>query len=387
MRLIVLFSMLLVAACPDVAPAPGEGEGEGEDALEAALLRYAEAECFFEETCLRADELRPSTDFSRCVEQLARGHRGSFFTTRRRFDVDNADACAAQMLNCDVAFDARAPCLNVFAGESGSGEACTSTRECAPLAELACVVDAAGCRSCEELKVIGDPCVNGRDCRPDDICDRSTSPPSCQLAPLVGAPCDVDVTSADFGPGGCGMRAFCDGDVRSADGVREGICVPQIPRVGDRCLHRCTGLKIGGLFCDDGRCAEVEVVDIGAACDLLEFGAVPLNRRFCVDPSFNECQPDGTGAGVCVARAGSCRGACNGDEACVEGSCRSRIGVAPGESCGGERFCTDGVCDDGVCRAPTVVGDACVDDNCDDFEVQLCVDGFCVDRDGFCSEP
>jgi hypothetical protein len=165
------------------------------------------------------------------------------------------------------------------------------------------------------------------------------------LAPQVDSKIEPSVAYPGVGDAcpdfECAAGLSCDDNICST-------VVEPIFELGSSCENTCNPF-FTGLFCDDGTCAAIEVVDVGETC--VPGTATPL---WCINQfSVNTCaDSDGDGTSTCEARptvSESCAASFNCDPTatCVNDQCEAR--GAEGESCE-QVECLDGL----QCNADTI---------------------------------
>jgi hypothetical protein len=177
----------------------------------------------------------------------------------------------------------------------------------------------------------GEPCKLTSECGPHDFCQLNVCPGVCVARATAGQSCGL---------------TLCDYGLTCATVNSVSTCVPSLVGVGQPC-----GLS--------ALCAA------GLACKT----------------------PAGSTTAVCTApvpQGGDCSAAstsfCDNHSACVNGTCKARVG--PGSPCGpGVGVCMTGVaCVGGTCVAPVAVGASC-----NAATGPFCADSVCYN--GVCTEP
>ena len=290
-------ALLLCASCPSEQPVDARAF------IEAMLAASTACEDSF---LARAEPTFLEAQVQAQVEVSIASFERNLANAQVEFSRPAYNAClaAAQAEDCATLRSETGPCGSVFRGRVDVDQTCAEGVECAP--GLSCFQERDQCGVCRPIAVVGDTCAD-RTCESGAYCDEGT--------------CAAEPTPTQFH----------EGDA----------CVP---------ASGCGGV-LSGLACVDQRCAPMELVGEGDACDI-GIGAV----RYCVDSSSTRsCEGD-----VCLQRPGlgsacSAAGACDATTgACVDGQCLDE--GQPGDTCASSFGCRLGArCSSGTCSSFTNV--------------------------------
>ena len=319
--------------------------GDGGDDVDIGAL--ADAQLAFVNRCpnlysrsdflLEAEPALEQPNFSR--ESLLAALEALAQNPALEFDAAAAAACIdvlgeARCDNFAAASEDTAVCSTVFQGTRSNGEGCANEDECASELSVCSFADDGQCGVCTALVLAaeGESCANN-DCDDGLFCAVRGEDRVCVTYPGVGDACP------DFE---CAAGLSCDDN-----NICSNVVEPSF-ELGSSCEDTCDPF-ITGLFCDDGTCAAIEVVDVGETC--VQGTETPL---WCINQfSVNTCaDSDGDGTSTCEARptvGESCAASflCDTTASCVDGQCEAR--GAEGESCE-QVECLEGL----QCNADTI---------------------------------
>lgn len=276
------------------------------------------------------------------------------------------------------------PCQNKTCG---AGEVCRpSDGKCIkPCAGVSCNAD----ERCVDGACVADPCAkNGNACKSDEVCDTSSSTPTCIKNPCNSASCRYGRT--------------CDAQGRCVDDPCESMTCPDTNK--QRCLvGQCVDLQDCQI---DRECPETQVC-IGGKCrkpgcyvnnSICSATGICLSTQCkdnqCPTPGGQACQGDEfcrAGDAQCTK---TCAGvSCNANERCVNGACVAD--PCASKQCPSGFVCVSGDCKRANCdnsnnqckhgRICSKQLNNCTDDPC--FAVtcpgnsQICLNGQCIQKD------
>jgi hypothetical protein len=291
-------------------------------------------------------------------------------------EIDAAgDTCALEDLISSVSF------IGLFRGllTSGSGEGCTSDRQCASGYCSASALQQ--CGVCESIPRLGDACSQTSDCPVGTLCD-SNGTATCVEAPTAPQPC-LD--------GNCRANSFCQAGTCIARPELNQACVRQgAGALSDPCASTLVCTRISAApeewRCESGRAAGMTCEDAVTPCA----AGLRCVAGTCTAPLAEgaSCTGDVCVLGL-VCRAGTCdvpltegTQGCSASAPCLSGACAGGGCVTPSAAqrtaCGFERpqpfssappdYCADGYCDSStvLCEPHKQDGDTCASsDECE----------------------
>jgi hypothetical protein len=325
----------------------GDG-GDGGDDVDIGAL--ADAQLAFINRCpnlfgqsdflLEAEPALDRTNFSR--ESLLATLEAQAQNPALESDAAAAAACIEVLgeAPCDNLADVvedLAVCSDIFQGTRSNGEGCANEDECASELSVCSFADDGQCGVCTAIVLAaeGESCASN-DCDDGLFCADRDNGQVCVTYPGEGDACP------DF---------ECAAGLRCDDNNICSIVVEPIFELGSSCENTCDPFSTG-LFCDDGTCAAIEVVDVGETC--VPGTETPL---WCINQSnVNTCaDSDGDGTSTCEALptvGESCAASfrCDTTATCVDGQCEAR--GAEGESCEQVECQEELLCNaDNICEA------------------------------------
>jgi hypothetical protein len=291
-----------------------------------SVLRYASVEQCQERMLLAFEQATPV--------ELAAVH----------YDADRGATClnALGVLSCDSSTGQGVAlltsCTNVFQGDRGVGDACSSQAECKPGLDCAQTPFPGACRVPPQL---GEPCpdslcADGLGCITIRDAATNTRETRCETLGALGAACGSQVRECELG-------LICD------TSASEPVCAPfsaLYPKagLGQTCAinGQCEPDQYCGEPVEGTRVCSQRVAG-GGACD-------PSNPIQCADRHY--CSLTGE-VGSCVPRL-ELGAACIENTDCLAGDCITntcRFRRFNGEACASDEECSSFFCDAGACAA------------------------------------
>jgi hypothetical protein len=250
---------------------PGSGGSGGTETLDAAMLRFAEANCFLADACAQFFVAVSFGDQAGCVERTVLANEwyaslpGS--TWNAAFFGRCADAWEAEIddKNCSAFYATLPPAGCRSPGTRANGQPCNAPNQCS---SNYCRTEGYDCGTCAPQPASGIACEINADCREDELCELDTG--TCAKPLPLGAPCGP-ATADCVAPLSCHL----------------GTCVSSPYEVGDAC-DAANGLfcdRTYGVNCNGTQCVTIPSAAVGKACP---------QGTFCLDGGY--CS-----AGTCVA--------------------------------------------------------------------------------------